>query len=117
VVQASYKQDSFPDISLAELKQHIKNGSVVLIDVNGSSSYAKGHIPGAVNFAEMGNEGLASALPADKNALIVAYCGGPRCSAYKRAAKVAVALGYTNVQHFSGGISGWKDAGLDVNKG
>ena len=47
-------------------------------------------------------------LPADKNALIVAYCGGPKCGAWKKAAKAAAALGYTNIKHFSGGISGWQ---------
>jgi rhodanese-related sulfurtransferase len=50
-------------------------------------------------------------LPADKNALVVAYCGGPSCNAYTAAAKKAKALGYTNVKHLSAGISGWKAAG------
>jgi rhodanese-related sulfurtransferase len=50
-------------------------------------------------------------LPADKAALVVAYCGSPKCGAYKKAANAAVQLGYTNVKHFSGGISGWKSAG------
>ena len=53
---------------------------------------------------------------ANKDALIVAYCGGPQCMAYKAAAKKAVALGYTNVKHLSAGISGWKDAGEKVEK-
>jgi len=36
--------------------------------------------------------------------------------AYKTAAKKAVALGYTNVKHFSAGISGWTSAGEKVEK-
>lgn len=99
----------FPDISIADLKQAIADKKVTVIDVNGAASYANGHIPGAVNFAAQ-KDSLASVLPSDKGALVVAYCGGPACSAYKAAAKAANQLGYTNVKHLSAGISGWKAA-------
>lgn len=99
----------FPDISIADLKQAIADKKVTVIDVNGATSYANGHIPGAVNFAAQ-KDSLASVLPSDKGALVVAYCGGPACSAYKAAAKAANELGYTNVKHLSAGISGWKAA-------
>ena len=99
-----------PDISLADLKQAMADKTVTLLDCNGSQSYAKGHIPGAIDF-ESGKAGLAKRLPKDKAALVVAYCGGPKCMAYKAGAGAAIKLGYTNVRHFSGGISGWNDAG------
>jgi len=102
-----------PDISLANLKQAMADKAVVLIDCNGSASYAKGHIPGAIDF-ETAKTDLAKRLPADKAGLIVAYCGGPKCRAYTAGADAAKMLGYTNVKHFSGGISGWKDAGEKV---
>ncbi|MBE2287730.1 MAG: rhodanese-like domain-containing protein [Prosthecobacter sp.] len=105
----------FPDISIADLKQAIADKKVTVIDVNGASSYANGHIPGAVNFADQ-KDSLASVLPSDKNALVVAYCGGPACSAYKAAAKKAAELGYTNVKHLSAGISGWKAANEKLEK-
>ena len=59
----------------------------------------------------------AGLLPKDKGALIVAYCGGPKCNAYKAAAKAAEKLGYTNVKQFGAGISGWKKAGEPTEKG
>ena len=59
---------------------------------------------------------IAKSLPADKNALVVAYCGGPTCNAYAAAAKAAKELGYTNVKHLSAGISGWKDAKAPLEK-
>lgn len=105
----------YADISVNDLEKAIKNGKVTLIDVNGSKSYSKGHIPGAVDFAKV-NKDLKAKLPADKNALIVAYCGGPKCSAYKRGASAAEKLGYTNIKHLSAGISGWKDAGKPLAK-
>jgi rhodanese-related sulfurtransferase len=100
----------FPDISVTDLKAAIDSKKVVVIDVNGPGSYKKGHIPGALSFSEVKKE-LASKLPAEKDTLIVAYCGGPKCNAYSAAAKAAKELGYTNVKHLSAGISGWKQAG------
>jgi rhodanese-related sulfurtransferase len=81
-----------------------------VIDVNGAASYQKGHIPSAIDFTAAKAD-LAKALPEDKNALVVAYCGGPTCSAYQAAASAASKLGYKNVKHLSAGISGWKEAG------
>ncbi len=103
------------EITLEELKQAVASKSVTLIDVNGTESYKSGHIPGAIDFEASKNE-LASKLPTAKDALIVAYCGGPACSAYKQGAQAAIELGYTNVKHYKGGISGWKESGADLEK-
>lgn len=102
--------DSFPSISTADLKVAIAAKQVTLLDVNGTESYGEGHIPGALDF-EVVEKDLAKALPADKNALVVAYCGSERCTAYKAGAEAAKKLGYTNVKHYSKGISGWKKEG------
>ena len=96
----------YPDISIAELKKAIADKKVIVIDVNGSDSYKAGHVPTALNFADI-QDSLASALPKEKDALVVAYCGGPACHAYTKAADAASKLGYTNVKHLSAGISGW----------
>lgn len=106
----------YPDLSIKELKSAIEKKQVTVIDVNGSDSYKQGHIPGAIDF-EANAEKIEKVLPKDKDALIVAYCGGPQCMAYQAAAKKAKSLGYTNVKHLSAGISGWKGAGEKVEKG
>lgn len=108
--------DKFPDISHDELKAAIAEKKVALIDVNGSDSYKAGHIPGAVDFESVKAD-LAAKLPADKNALVVAYCGNEQCSAYQQGAKAAKALGYTNVKHYAKGIAGWKKSGESTEKG
>ena len=105
----------YPDLSIKELKKSIESKQVTVIDVNGTESFEKGHIPGAIDF-EANEAKLASLLPKDKNALVVAYCGGPKCMAYKQAAKKAEELGYKNVKHLSAGISGWKEAGEKTDK-
>ena len=101
---------NFADITYKELTDAIAAKKVVVVDVNGTESFAKAHIPGAIDFAAAEKD-LASKLPKDKDALVVAYCGSPTCNAWKRGAEAVSKLGYTNVKHFKGGISGWKEAG------
>src|SRR5215210_7559148 len=88
LLAASAYAGEYPDISVKELKSAI-----------------------AAKKAE-----LAKVLPQDKDALVVAYCGGPTCGAYAAAAKAAKELGYKNVKHLSAGISGWKEAGAPLEK-
>ena len=74
------------------------------------------HVPSALNFAAI-KDNLASSLPKKKDALIIAYCGNPKCGAYLKAAKAAEKLGYTNIKHMAAGISGWKAAGMKTEPG
>ena len=113
---SAFAGNQYPSISQDELKQAIADKTVVLLDANCSDSYKTGHIPGAIDFAANGDR-LSSLLPADKGALVVAYCGGEKCTAYKAAAAAAVKLGYTNVKHFSPGISGWTGSGQPTEPG
>jgi rhodanese-related sulfurtransferase len=105
----------YPDIKIPELKSAIAAGKVTLLDANGSESWHQGHIPGAIDF-EANRRKLAKLLPKDKHVLVVAYCGGPMCQAYKAAAQAAEKLGYTNVRHLTAGISGWQEARLPMEK-
>ena len=115
IVAATYAGEG-KDVTIPELKAAIAAKKVILLDANGTQSWQQGHIANAIDFK--GNkEKLATVLPADKGALIVAYCGGPRCQAYKAAVAAAEKLGYTNIKHLPAGIHGWKDAGEPTQKG
>ena len=116
ILALNVQAGEYPDISITDLDKAIKSGKVVVIDVNGAKSSTKrGHIPGAVSFT--GAKDLAKQLSkAKKDTLVVAYCGGPSCSAYKRGASVAAELGFKNVKHLSAGISGWVKAGKKLEK-
>src|SRR5436190_3798222 len=115
-VAASVLASEFPDININDVKNLSKSGKAVIIDVNGTESYAEGHVPGALDFEAIQAK-LSEVLPKDKNALIVAYCGNPKCQAYLSAARAAEKLGYKNIKHMSAGIAGWKDAGMKTEKG
>jgi rhodanese-related sulfurtransferase len=104
-----------PDISHAELAAAVAAKSAVILDVNGSESFAEGRIPGAIDYIATKDK-LSAVLPKDKSALVVAYCGNEYCSAYRAAAVAAVELGYTNVKHYAPGIDGWKKSGAPLEK-
>jgi rhodanese-related sulfurtransferase len=115
VLAVNVQAGEYPDITIGDLEKAIKAGKVTLIDVNGKNSYKKGHIPGAVLFSN--KDSLAKQLSkVKKNTLVVAYCGNPRCSAYKRGATAAAELGFKNVKHLSAGIQGWVKAKRQVEK-
>jgi rhodanese-related sulfurtransferase len=101
-----FAAETFEDISHKDLVDAVKASKVSLLDCNNTLTYTKNHIPGALNYGKVKND-LAKLLPADKSALIVAYCGDPDCSAYKGGATAAQELGYTNVKFYSKGIVGW----------
>jgi rhodanese-related sulfurtransferase len=101
--------DKVADISHEDLVKAIKDKKVVLIDCNGSESFKKGHIPGALDFET--NKDVTKVLPTDKGALVVAYCGSEKCPAYKAGAEAALKAGYTNVKHYAGGLAGWTKSG------
>lgn len=105
------KEESYSQVSKADLQKIVEKKSAFIIDVNGTESFKKSHVPGAVHFAAM-KKSFASSLPADKSAEIIAYCGGPMCSAWLEAAEKACNLGYTNIKHFKEGISGWNNKSL-----
>ncbi|MEI8292175.1 MAG: rhodanese-like domain-containing protein [Verrucomicrobiota bacterium] len=111
VVATSAYAGEFADISIGEVKALAESKKAVIIDVNGGDSYKQGHVPGALSYAAIKDK-LADSLPKDKGALIIAYCGSPKCGAYLTAAKAAEKLGYTNIKHMSAGISGWRNAGM-----
>lgn len=116
-VSAAFAASSqFPSISHKELEAAIASKSVTVLDVNGSHSFKEGRIPGAIDF-EANEKKIASLLPKDKNALVVAYCGNEHCPAYKSAASVAQKLGYKNVKHYAPGIDGWKKSGAKLERG
>lgn len=116
LVAAQAETVKIGDISHDDLKKAIADGTVTIIDVNGTASYNQGHIPGAIDY-QAKKADLALLLPKDKNALVVAYCGSPACGAYKKAADEAISLGYTNVKHYSGGLSTWKSKNETLEPG
>ena len=98
-------------VDVAFVQQHVQTPmpeGVMLIDSRPRRpKYDEGHIPMAISIPESKFEQMRDMLPADKNALLIFYCGGPACDLSHKSARKAEALGYTNVKVFSDGFPGW----------
>ncbi len=91
---------SIKTVSKDELTKMLQANNVTVVDARGEDAFAEGHIQGAINYGK-------AELPADKGAMLVFYCGGLKCPMAEKAAKKAVASGYTNVLVFKGGWDAW----------
>ncbi|WP_290921201.1 rhodanese-like domain-containing protein [Halodesulfovibrio sp.] len=119
-------------MSTAELKSALAKGDVLVVDTMPyEASYKKNHIPGAKQFLfpipdmktwdakETGGKTQAefeAMLGADKDRMLVFYCGFVKCTRSHNGAMWARKLGYTNVYRHPGGIKAWKEAGYTVDE-
>jgi len=84
----------------------------VLLDVQSPESFARGHVPGAVNLPHARIvEANLTAYPAET--VFVVYCAGPHCNGADKAALRLARLGRA-VKKMIGGIEGWKDEGFQL---
>ncbi len=97
------------DVSLAELKSGLADGSIALIDVREAYEWDAGHIPGATLNALSVFD--TSALPPEKpGQRIVMQCRSGKRSI--TALGLAQASGRTDIRaHFTGGMLEWAGAG------
>ncbi|MCF8041861.1 MAG: hypothetical protein K9K65_06170 [Desulfarculaceae bacterium] len=101
----------FPVIVEAAAVKDVVDGKTVglVIDARPKmKKYDKGHIPGALSLPTSQFAKMKGLLPADKNALVIFYCGGLKCALSHKAAFKAQAMGYTNVKVFAKGYPNWK---------
>jgi rhodanese-related sulfurtransferase len=86
----------------------------VLLDVRAPSSFAEGHIPGAISLPHGKIIGsVVARWPADT--LFVTYCSGPHCNGAARGALRLARLG-RKVKLMAGGITGWIDEGFELER-
>lgn len=102
---------NYGDVSADWMKKQIDKGTdMVVVDSRPKKKqFDQGHIPGALSIPTTQFDKYADQLPADKNKLVVFYCGGFKCKLSHKGAAKAMALGYTNVMVFSAGYPAWKE--------
>ncbi len=69
--------------------------------------FDQGHIPTAISIPDTHFDKMTHLLPADKNQLLVFYCGGFDCKLSHKSAEKTIKLGYTQVKVFSAGYPAW----------
>jgi hydroxyacylglutathione hydrolase len=103
---------SLPQITPVEAARLLTEGAY-LLDVRGADEYRSEHIPGA-NHIPMGYVPVyACDLPQDRP--LIVQCGGGVRS--QIVASLLQRAGFDRVVNLSGGIDGWKRAGLPVETG
>jgi rhodanese-related sulfurtransferase len=90
-------------------------GSFVVVDCRSPESFAKAHLPGAVNLPYRTMDSASAAvLPKDK--LVITYCTSVACNASTKGAARLAALGF-RVKEMLGGIEAWNAEGYPVERG
>lgn len=107
-----------PEVSTAQLRNLLTQGSVVLLDARPPLEYAISHIPGALNVAPQPRRPahlyisdvaeVGRLLGGAKDRTLVMYCNGPFCGKTKRLGQELVEAGYTSVSRYQLGAPGWR---------
>lgn len=110
-----------PEVSTAELRQALAEGSAVVLDARPFMEFATSHIPGARNVsAKPGVEmslyvsdvaEIGRLVADDRTTALILYCNGPFCGKSKRLAEELLNAGYTNVRRYQLGIPVWRALG------
>jgi rhodanese-related sulfurtransferase len=101
---------NYASVSVDWVKSQLdKNADMALIDSRPKrKKYDKGHIPTAISLPDMYFDKEKDELPAEKDKLLVFYCGGFKCKLSHKSAKKAIDMGYSNVKVFAAGYPAWK---------
>jgi rhodanese-related sulfurtransferase len=103
------------ETSIDEVKRKLDDGeNFLLIDVREESEFALDHLPGAVHLGKGILERDIEARVPGLNTPMILYCGGGFRSAL--AADNLQKMGYSNVISMAGGIRGWREKGLPLEK-
>lgn len=101
-------------LTAAGAVQLINREKGVLIDVCEPDEYAQGHAAGARNVPLSQFEAKLGEAVKNKTLPLILICRtGSRSG---RAVALAQKLGYANAQSLGGGLTGWKNANLPVEK-
>ncbi len=112
---AGAEAPAVPDVSQQQARDWIASGEAPLfLDVRTPAEFAGGHVPGAINIPHDALPARTAELAKHEGEPVVVYCESGR-----RAAIAAAALqqaGFAEVRHLAGDMSGWRAAGLPVEK-
>ncbi len=91
-----------------------KISGIIVVDARTPESYARGHVPGAINLPHRTIDASSTqAIP--RNKVIVTYCDGVFCNASTKAAAKLTALGF-KVKEMLDGMDGWKKEGYPTEE-
>lgn len=95
------------------------NDNALLINVLPEESFDKEHIPGSINIPAGADDfvKMVEKKVQDKSQEVIVYCASKECTASDQAAEMLEKAGFTNVEHFAGGMEEWNGSGKPVRSG
>ncbi len=108
-----HRRHEFETISVDELRDRLRTGKVVLLDVRPAEEYQAGHLPDAISIPLNELDRRLDELP--RRRTIVAYCRGPYCILADDALAVLSRRGW-KVARLEEGVAEWQLAGLALEE-
>jgi len=106
---------ALPQVSRESLQAMIERGEeFVLVDALSPMSYARSHLPGAINLPPDWVADRAPMRIPDLEAEVVVYCSDPDCDSSVIVGERLLEHGYRNVRHYAGGKNEWVENGLPL---
>jgi rhodanese-related sulfurtransferase/DNA-binding transcriptional ArsR family regulator len=100
-------------VTSEQLRERLRRGEVIAIDVRPPEEYSAGHLPGAISMPLSQLQRRLKELPSDTE--IVAYCRGPYCLLAHRAVAIIRSSG-RRARRMREGFPEWQAAGMPVEK-
>lgn len=93
------------DITVDQIREHVRNRTAVIIDAREPGDYSRGHVRGAINLPADEKESYLPKFSQDvaTNQLIIIYCSGSLCPASDKVYDYATSQGFTNMRVFKPG--------------
>ncbi len=103
------RRHEFEKVTIDELRDRLRAGKVMLLDVRPGVEYQAGHLPQAISIPLEELERRLNDLP--RNRPLVVYCRGPLCVIADDALVVLSEAGW-KVARLEEGVAEWQQAGL-----
>lgn len=103
-----------PNSAFEMIHENKDNPNFILLDVRTPAEYDESHIEGSILINYQSSDFNDKVQELDKNKTYLVYCR----SGMRSAASVDIMMktGFENVYNIVGGIMGWENCGLPVNK-
>ena len=103
------RRHEFEKVTIDELRDRLRAGKVILLDVRPGAEYQAGHLPQAISIPLDELERRLDELP--RNRTLIVYCRGPLCVIADDALAV-LSVQRRKVARLEEGVAEWQQAGL-----
>jgi len=107
------RRHEFEQVSIEQLRERMRSGDAILVDVRPAIEYAAGHLPGAISIPLNELEPRMHEVPPGKE--VIAYCRGPYCVYADQALELLSSQG-RKVARLEEGVPEWESAGLPLER-